>query len=134
MNRKRSRRNWKKISISEMFVALSMAMVLVSAVCAILIFVQIYRDAMEQSAVTSSEQSVVQVQNTLENYTSEIETTLGLIKENLDTPDENDFMQNLVEVRTDIAAVTTYDDDRKSAAVLDRRTEAEAFLYDKSVV
>ena len=111
MNRKRSRRNWKKISISEMFVALSMAMVLVSAVCAILIFVQIYRDAMEQSAVTSSEQSVVQVQNTLENYTSEIETTLGLIKENLDTPDENDFMQNLVEVRTDIAAVTTYDDD-----------------------
>ena len=87
MNRSRSRRNWKKISISEMFVALSMAMVLVSAVCAILIFVQIYRDAMEQSAVTSSEQSVVQVQNTLENYTSEIETTLGLIKENLDTPD-----------------------------------------------
>ena len=86
MNRNRSRRRWKKISISEMFVVLSMIMVLTSAVCAILIFVRIYRDAMEQSAVTSSEQSVVQVQNTIENYTQEIETTLRLIKDNLDTP------------------------------------------------
>src|SRR5699024_3202562 len=91
MNRSRSSSNWKKISISEMFVVLSMITVLVSVICAILIFVRIYRDAMEQSAVTSSEQSVVQVQNTLENYTSEIEMTLDLIKDNLDTPNENDF-------------------------------------------
>lgn len=107
------RKHWNKISISEMFVVLSMIMVLASATCAVLIFVQIYRSAVEQSAVTSSEQSVVQVQNTLVNYTDEIESTLELIKENLDKPDENDFMQNLVEVRQDIVAVTTYDDSGK---------------------
>ena len=113
MNRSRNKKRktgWK-LSISEMFVVLSMLMVLVSSVSGIFIFERIYKEDMEQSAVTSSEQTIVQVQNTLENYTSEIEMTLDLIKDNLDTPNENDFMQNLVEVRTDIVAITAYDDD-----------------------
>lgn len=113
MNRSRNKKRktgWK-LSISEMFVVLSMLMVLVSSVSGIFIFERIYKEDMEQSAVTSSEQTIVQVQNTLENYTSEIEMTLDLIKDNLDTPNENDFMQNLVGVRTDIVAITAYDDD-----------------------
>ena len=113
MNRSRNKKRktgWK-FSISEMFVVLSMLMVLVSSVSGIFIFERIYKEDMEQSAVTSSEQTIVQVQNTLENYTSEIEMTLDLIKDNLDTPNENDFMQNLVGVRTDIVAITAYDDD-----------------------
>ena len=51
------------ISISGVFIAIVMGIVLISSIAATLIFVQIYRNAMEQSAVTSSSQSCEQVQN-----------------------------------------------------------------------
>ena len=53
-----------------------MGIVLTSVVAATLIFVQIYRNAMEQSAVTSSSQSCEQVQNTVENYTQDMRIIL----------------------------------------------------------
>ena len=60
MNRRKKEADQHKgwnISISGVFIAMVMGIVLISVVAATLIFVQIYRNAMEQSAVTSSSQS-----------------------------------------------------------------------------
>ena len=57
MNRRKKEADQHKgwnISISGVFIAMVMGIVLTSVVAATLIFVQIYRNAMEQSAVTSS--------------------------------------------------------------------------------
>ena len=75
MNRRKKEADQHKgwnISISGVFIAMVMGIVLISVVAATLIFVQIYRNAMEQSAVTSSSQSCEQVQNTVENYTQDM--------------------------------------------------------------
>lgn len=110
-NEQNKRRVWQ-ISISQIFIYMVMVIVLVSSVTAILIFIEIYKNAMEQSAVTSSEQTSVQVLNTVENYTSDMQGVMNMILENMDNSIEgkNEFIQNLVEVREDIVAVTTYDE------------------------
>ena len=79
MNRRKKEADQHKgrnISISGVFIAMVMGIVLISVVAATLIFVQIYRNAMEQSAVTSSSQSCEQVQNTVENYTQDMRIIL----------------------------------------------------------
>ena len=68
MNRRKKEADQHKgwnISISGVFIAMVMGIVLISVVAATLIFVQIYRNAMEQSAVTSSSQSCEQIQDCL---------------------------------------------------------------------
>ena len=95
MNRRKKEADQHKgwnISISGVFIAMVMGIVLTSVVAATLIFVQIYRNAMEQSAVTSSSQSCEQVQNTVENYSEE-------------------YIQNLVNIRSDVVAVTICGED-----------------------
>lgn len=111
-DKKQQEKSRWKISLSKIFIYLVMSVVLISSVTAILIFIQIYKNAMEQSAVTGSEQTSVQVLNTVENYTSDMQGVMNMILENMrDSQEEKDkFIQNLVEVRADIVAVTTYDE------------------------
>lgn len=108
---KTAKKSWQ-MSISRIFIYMVMTIVLVSSVMAIFIFIQIYRNAMEQSAVTSSEQSCVQVLNTVGNYTNDMQDVMTMILRNMKKEDgeKNRFIQNLVEMRTDIIAVTTYDE------------------------
>lgn len=99
-----------KISLSGVFITMVMAIVLISSAAATLIFVQVYRSGMEQSAVTSSDQIGVQVLNTVENYTREMQNVMERIVENMEQgTDEDIFIQNMVDMRSDIVAITTYD-------------------------
>lgn len=99
-----------KISLSGVFITMVMAIVLISSAAATLIFVQVYRSGMEQSAVTSSDQIGVQVLNTVENYTREMQNVMERIMENMEQgTDEDIFIQNMVDMRSDIVAITTYD-------------------------
>ena len=107
----RDRRQGLNISISEIFILMMTALVTISSVAIILVFVQIYRSAMEESAVTSSDQICSQVVNTVEKYTADMEhimdKILGDMK--LEESEKNEAIQNIVEVQDDIVAVTTYD-------------------------
>lgn len=88
-----------------------MVIVMISSTAATLIFVQIYKNAMEQSAVTSSTQISVQVLNIVENYTKDMENVMERIVEHMeqDSLEEDAFIQNMVDMRSDIVAITTYD-------------------------
>lgn len=76
-------------------------------------FVQIYRNAMEQSAVTSSSQSCEQVQNTVENYTQDMRIILEGIVARMrhENNHSEEYIQNLVNIRSDVVAVTICGED-----------------------
>lgn len=102
-----------KWSISGIFIMMVISLVAFFSIAIILIFVRIYRNSMEQNAIITSEQSCVQVVNTIESYTDSMEETMNMILEHMEgsISGENDFVQNLVEVENDIVAVTAYDKD-----------------------
>ena len=75
-------------------------------------FVNIYQNTTEESVVTSSEQAVLQVKNTVENYTSDMDVLMEMIQKNI-SQGENDidvYLKNLIGIRKDIVAITTYDE------------------------
>ena len=116
MNRRKKEADQHKgwnISISGVFIAMVMGIVLISVVAATLIFVQIYRNAMEQSAVTSSSQSCEQVQNTVENYTQDMRIILERIVARMrhENNHSEEYIQNLVNIRSDVVAVTICGED-----------------------
>lgn len=116
MNRRKKEADQHKgwnISISGVFIAMVMGIVLTSVVAATLIFVQIYRNAMEQSAVTSSSQSCEQVQNTVENYTQDMRIILEGIVARMrhENNHSEEYIQNLVNIRSDVVAVTICGED-----------------------
>ena len=101
----------KKISLSELFTVLVMVIVLLTSVVSLLTFVRIYRSDMEENAITSSEQAVVQVKNTVANYTEDMSGVMQMICENISGEEEdvNSFFKSLLEIRTDVVAITAYD-------------------------
>ena len=60
---KKAEKEKRGLSLSLIFTLLVAAIVLLTSIITILVFTQIYRKGVERNAVTSSEQSVVQVQN-----------------------------------------------------------------------
>lgn len=113
MSREKVKKRYEwNISISGIFIALVMAIVSISSIISILIFSQNYRNTMKQSAITSVEQTSVQVANTIEYYTRDMRDVMQMIcrKMEEDHDQSDEFIRNLVNVRSDIVAVTTYDD------------------------
>lgn len=62
-NKRQSGKKRIGFSLSAIFTCLVSGIVLLISIITILIFIGIYRDAMKQNAVTSSEQAVAQVEN-----------------------------------------------------------------------
>lgn len=91
-----------------------MTIVIITSIAAAMIFVQIYKNSMEQSAVTSGTQISGQVLNTVENYTNEMQNVMGQIVLHMKkgSPEDLSFIQNMVEMRSDIVSVTTYDSEK----------------------
>ena len=109
---KKAEKEKRGLSLSLIFTLLVVAIVLLTSIITILVFTQIYRKGVERNAVTSSEQSVVQVQNMVESYTRDMEEVLGTIRTSfqLQGTDPGEFIQDLVEIREDVVAVTTYNE------------------------
>ena len=101
----------QRISLSGLFTVLVIAVVLVTSVVSLLTFVKLYRKDMEENAITSSEQAVVQVKNTVANYTEDMSDIMQMICENIQKDEEeaNEFFGNLLKIRPDVVAVTSYD-------------------------
>ena len=111
-SKNRKTRFMHNISLSFIMSALVSAIVLLALFVALLVFVRIYQNSMEQNAVTSSEQAVIQVKNTITNYTDDMSEIMEMIQEKngWGEPVLNAFFMNLMEIRSDVVAVTAYDD------------------------
>ena len=96
-------------SIMNFFVV---GMVLVALAGGLAVFVSVFRRSVEQSAVTSSEQAVVQASNTVYNYTKDMEEIMGLIEDSYRSEEEerNHALDTLLRIRKDVIAVTSYNE------------------------
>ena len=102
-----------KVSLSTIMTALVMMIVTITLLAVFYTFLRLYQKTMEQNAVTSSEQAVVQVQNTLTDYTDDMREIMRMIQRGVGSGQVNpsEFFQNLLGIRADVVDVTVYDSD-----------------------
>ena len=109
----KKKRAGSSFSSAGMMAALVVSMVFVCLLAGMIIFVTTYRHSMIQNVKTFSDQAAVQVVNIVDNYMDDINSSLELIKnlfaEGGVKMDES--LNSMVDMRTDVAAVTTYDPD-----------------------
>ena len=96
-----------RLSLSAIFTVLVSAIVLITSIVTVLMFIGVYRDEVEQNAVTSSEQAVSQVESMVQSYIYDMETVMDTIVDALEGPEQDydRFLQSLVEIREDVVAV-----------------------------
>ena len=102
----------KKKSLSmNVIMVLSLSAVAVSVlVCATLVFLQAYRDAMIRNAKTTSRQAVAQVSSVMNEYLEDMNDALHLLEDYLQTPaaQRQERFETFLQIRPDVVAVTTY--------------------------
>lgn len=111
----RARRNKKGItmplaSVMNLFV---IGMVLAALAGGLVVFISVFRRSVEQNAVISSEQAVVQASNTVRNYTADMEEIMNLIEESYgrEKEERDNALETLLRIRKDVIAVTSYDEE-----------------------
>lgn len=107
------KKNKRTISLTTILTMLVAGIVFVTCVAAIIIFMNLFSSSMEQNAITSSEQAVVQVKNTVTGYTQDMQEIMEMIRANMndDEISRDDFFENLMTIRSEVVAITTYDMD-----------------------
>lgn len=108
----KNRKIQNKISLSGIMTGVVVGLVLVILLAVLLFFVRLYEDSIEQSSVITSEQAARQVVNTVENYTEDMAATMESITEYIAKPAQirEDFFESFFEIRTDVVAVTIYNE------------------------
>ncbi len=97
-------------SVMNLFV---IGMVLAALAGGMVVFVSVFRRSVEQNAVISSEQAVVQASNTVRNYTADMEEIMDLIEESYgrEKEERDNALETLLRIKKDVIAVTSYDEE-----------------------
>lgn len=125
----------KRLSMSGVLVLVITGVVLGMVIFTMVLFLNTYQQSLVRSAQTSSRQAVEQVSNTVAGYVSDMDGLLTLVKDTLEETGRDDqlrreFFEDLLLIRTDVAAVTTYD---SAGNLLDCRTlehEPREIIYE----
>lgn len=101
----------KKVSLSTIMTTLVISIILFAVIIVLVTLIKIYQVSMEQSAVTSSEQAIAQVHNTITDYTEDMAEIMGNIRDNIsmDEKTKNNFFTYLLKIHTDVVSVVVYD-------------------------
>ena len=85
--------------------------VFVAVIIALLFFNKLFRDSIEQTAITNAEQSVDQVAVTINNYTNDmIDIMDKLYVNSIEEPEsQEELFNDLIEIRNDVVMIATYD-------------------------
>lgn len=100
------------ISLTEIMTATIVFMVLLICGVSVGTYFMVYQASIEQNVVTGSEQSVAQVQVMVDKYMRDIDEIMEMIRVNMEKEEnvKNEFLANLIEIRSDVVAITAYDD------------------------
>lgn len=101
----------KKVSLSTIMTTLVISIILFAVIIVLVTLIKIYQVSMEQSAVTSSEQAIAQVHNTITDYTEDMAEIMESIRDNIsmDEKTKNNFFTYLLKIHTDVVSVVVYD-------------------------
>lgn len=98
------------VRITTILVAMVVGVVAVILCCCIFLFLDRYRNAMVQSARTTSAQAVSQVSNTVGNYLSDMNQAMALVEQSMleNEDNRNELLSAFLQFRPDVVAVTSY--------------------------
>lgn len=99
------------ISLSNAMTLVVVTIVFVAVIIALLFFNKLFRDSIEQTAITNAEQSVDQVAVTINNYTNDMIDIMDKLYENsIEEPEsQEELFSDLIEIRNDVVMIATYD-------------------------
>ena len=102
----------RQVSLTASIVVLVTCVVFLVSIVEIFAFMHIYRQAMDRNAITSSEQSVVQVKNMITTYLTDMNEIMDNVQTNIrkNEKEQNDYFMNLLSIRSDVVAITSYDE------------------------
>lgn len=108
----------RAMSLSSIINCFVVGTVLFALMGGLIVFVSVFKKSIEQNAVISSEQAVVQASNTVKNYTENMEEIMGLIESSYrqEKQERENSLATLLKIRSDVVAVTSYD---KEGAMID---------------
>ena len=89
---KRIKRN---LSLSAVMTYVVVCLVLVACIIGVAVFARMYRNSVEQNAITNSNQVVSQVKNMITNYIDDMSEIMEMVRVNMDESEEvrNDFFK-----------------------------------------
>ncbi len=101
-----------RLSLPHIITVLVVVLVTIIIIAAAFVFMSVYVNSMEQSAATSSEQTVVQVSNTVGNYIDDMKEIMTFIEESykMEKNEREDTLETLTSVRSDLVAIYIYDE------------------------
>lgn len=101
------------LRITSILVTMVVGTVAIILVCCIFLFLDRYRNAMVQSARTSSAQAVSQVSNTVGSYLSDMDQAMELVEQSVSESEESRdrLLAAFLKFRPDVVAVTSYSAD-----------------------
>lgn len=101
----------KTMSLSSIINCFVVGAVLFALMGGLIVFVSVFKKSIEQNAVVSSEQAVVQASNTVKNYTENMEEIMGLIESSYrqEKQERENSLATLLKIRSDVVTVTSYD-------------------------
>ncbi len=116
---KRIKRN---MSLSAVMTYVVVCLVLVACIVGVAVFAGMYRNSVEQNAITNSDQVVSQVKNMITNYIDDMSEIMEMVRINMDESEEvrNDFFKNLLHIRKDVEAITVHSMNGELAACWSR--------------
>lgn len=114
----RTTNKMRAMSLSSIINCFVVGTVLFALMGGLIVFVSVFKKSIEQNAVISSEQAVVQASNTVKNYTENMEEIMGLIESSYrqEKQERENSLATLLRIRSDVVAVTSYD---KEGAMID---------------
>ena len=88
----------RKISLSAVMTWAVTVLVLTVLLSMLLFFIRMYQNSIEKNAMIASEQAVVQVVNTVENYTGDMADAMEMISRHIGRQEEarNEFFQSFL--------------------------------------
>ncbi|WP_318708908.1 cache domain-containing sensor histidine kinase [Candidatus Acetatifactor stercoripullorum] len=100
------------LSLSHIITMLVVSLVTIIILSTAFVFMSVYVNSMEENAATSSEQTVVQVSNTVGNYIEDMKEIMTLIEESyrMEKEEREDTLKTLTNVRSDLVAIYVYDE------------------------
>ena len=101
----------KSLYLSQIFTVVVIMLVMTVTMISFFSFVNIYEESTKENVITSSEQAVFQVENTVENYQEDIENLMNMILANISEDQEStdQFFKSLFQIKSEVVSVTTYD-------------------------
>ncbi|MFI3238685.1 MAG: sensor histidine kinase [Lachnospiraceae bacterium] len=111
MRKNKRKGKLQHVSLSILLTSSVVGIVLLTLISIVAVFIMLYQNSMEENAITTSEQAVVQVVNTLTGYTEDIDELMDLIQMNVsgEHSSASNFFETVQDIRSDVVAVTTYD-------------------------